>query len=110
MGYEIDAIVAEHGLLEGLAREHAVPLVALRHGFALVPLTQTVIDTLVAGSRSADDATPERTLTDVLRTWSDRGPIIHVTSEVYAGVGAQDAQIWRGGTCVFAQSGSPYSG
>jgi hypothetical protein len=113
MGYELDAVLGKRDLLENLAREHGVPMVALGQGFALIPLTSDVIGVLVGNG--APDApvgyqAGRLALDDVLKGWSARGPVVHVTSEMHDGVGPQTARIWQDGAMVFAQTGLPYSG
>jgi hypothetical protein len=114
MAYELSAVLGERELLETLAGDHGVPVVALGQGFGLIPLTSEVVDVLVGDSgldAPVDHRTRQRRLDDLLKGWSARGPIVHATGETHGGgPGEQTARIWRNGVMVFAQKGNSYSG
>ncbi|GAA4483554.1 hypothetical protein GCM10023191_005270 [Actinoallomurus oryzae] len=52
----------------------------------------------------------QRRLDGMFKDRSARGPIVHATSDMHAGVGDQTARIWQDGALVFAQEGRPGSG
>jgi hypothetical protein len=112
MAHELNAILGKAETLEPAAREHEIPVIALRQGFGLIPLTSQIVQVLV-GKQGLDvgrSSAGQIELDEVFKRWSARGPVIHATNEVYGGVGPQTARIWQDGALVFAQEGSPYSG
>jgi hypothetical protein len=112
VAHELNAILGRVETLEPLAREHEVPVIALKQGFGLIPLTSEIVQVLI-GKRGLDvpkSNVCQDELDEVLRRWSARGPVIHATNDIYAGVGPQTARIWQNGARVFAQEGSPGSG
>ncbi|WP_433709396.1 hypothetical protein ACQP2U_23110 [Nocardia sp. CA-084685] len=108
MSHELKAVLGRLALLETLAGDHDIPVVALDQGFGLIPLTSKIMHTLVG------DPTGRlrlRELDEVFKLWSAHGPIVHATNDVHAGgPGAQAARIWRDGALVFAQEGYAHSG
>ena len=114
MAHELNAVLGKRELLERLASEHGVPVVALGQGFALIPLTSDVIALLVGDSGPAAPVgrySRQRRLDEVLQDWSAHGPLVHATNDTHGGSpGEQTARIWRGGTMVFAQRGHAYGG
>ena len=113
MAYELNAVLGRLELLETLATENSLRVVALRQGFALIPLTRENIEILIRGNGSdmpTDWQERQRRLDEVFKDWSARGPIVHASSEMHAGVGDQAARIWRDGALVFTQKGWPYGG
>ena len=101
MAYELSAVLAESTLLTAIGREHGVPVVPLAEGFALIPLTDEIANTLLE---------PSRRFEEVLRTWSTRGPIIYAWSEMHAGRGVQAATIWENGVVTYHETGYPSHG
>ncbi|MEV6275810.1 hypothetical protein [Nocardia sp. NPDC051832] len=101
MAYELSAVIGELALLQGIGREHGVPVVALAAGFALIPLTDEIASVLLA---------PNRRFEEVLRKWSIRGPVIYAWSEMHAGLGVQAATIWEDGVVTYHETGYPSHG
>lgn len=114
MAHELNAVLGKREVLERLASEHGVPVVALSHGFALIPLTSEVIVLFVGdGGTDAPESSLalQRRLDEVFQDWSAHGPVVHATNDTHGGSpGEQAARIWQSGTVVFAQRGHAYSG
>jgi hypothetical protein len=112
VAHELNAILGTVETLAPQAREHEVPVVALKQGFGLIPLTSEVLQALVGkvGLEIPRGSVGQDELDEVLRRWSVRGPVIHATNELHGGVGPQTARIWQDGVLVFSQEGSAYSG
>ncbi|MFV2176263.1 hypothetical protein ACFHW2_34645 [Actinomadura sp. LOL_016] len=114
MTHELNAVLGKHELLERLASEHGVPVVALGQGFALIPLTPEVIALLVGDSgpdASGGGLSRGRRLDEVFQDWSAHGPVVHATNDTHGGSpGEQTARIWQGGKMVFAQRGHAHGG
>lgn len=112
MAHELEAVVARFDLLDKLARDRRIPVVALKQGFGLIPLTKDVIKSLAGELTSADsgDVRRGRDLYALFQRWSIEGPIVYVANEIHAGVGPQTALIWEDGRLAFSQEGQPGSG
>jgi hypothetical protein len=113
MAHELNAILGKVETLQPRAREHGIPAVPLRHGFALIPLTPEIQQALVGRRRSEQPtkSVGQDELHEVFKRWSTEGPIVHATNDVFSGLpGVQAAWVWQDGRLVFGQEGNAYSG
>ena len=98
MGYELEAVIADGGLLaevtRGLADAVLVPL-GYRN-LSLLPITDEFFDGVTDGSPSG--ALGLRRIpggfTSVLADWSRGGPLAYVEADFFGGVGSQGAAVW----------------
>ncbi|MGW2305886.1 hypothetical protein [Streptomyces sp. NPDC001809] len=103
MSYDLKAVIAGRGLLEVLTGElPAARLVDLRHGLALLPMTDALSDTLTDGSRARHSAfwSLPAGFDEALFEWSKRGSVAYVEAEYFGGVGEENAAVWRDGELV----------
>ncbi|CAL9373163.1 hypothetical protein [Streptomyces sp. enrichment culture] len=110
MGYELQAVIAEDGLLRGVAGDVAgARVVGLRQGLSLVPMTDELVNA-VAGGGGAEvlgfrrlSAGFER----LLAGWSVAGPLAYVEAEHFGGVGEERAVVWAGGGLALGPLDAP---
>ncbi|MDN3260744.1 hypothetical protein QWJ26_13150 [Streptomyces sp. CSDS2] len=103
MAYELRAVIAEDGLLRGVARDVAgARVVALRQGLSLLPMTDELVDAR-AGAGGTEVLGFQRLPAGFERTlagWSVAGSLAYVEVESFGGVGEERAAVWAGGGLV----------
>lgn len=100
MSYELKAVVAEGGLLAAATLDlPRARIVGLRHGLALMPMTDSLLAELVDESktRSTDFWALPAGCDELLAAWSKAGPVAYTESEYFGGVGEENAGVWRDG-------------
>jgi hypothetical protein len=100
LSYELHAVIAEAGLLTSAAA--AVPsarTAPLRHGLALLPVTDVLYEALGGDATGAHPGFRQLPggLAGLLAEWSKAGPVAYVESEYFGGVGEENAAVWRDG-------------
>ncbi|MFC4463849.1 hypothetical protein ACFPH6_04570 [Streptomyces xiangluensis] len=103
MSYDLKAVVAGSGLLTAVTAELPSARIArLRHGLALIPMTDALL--VAPGEGSQIRRTGFWNLTaafdQLLAEWSKTGPVAYVEAEYFGGVGEENAAVWRDGSVV----------
>ncbi|MFI7320402.1 hypothetical protein [Streptomyces venezuelae] len=114
MSYDLKAVIAHTELLTTVTAPlpHA-KVTRLRHGLSLMPVTEALLNTLAPkphGLRTAHTVRTVRTgfwslttgLAQHLAGWSAGGAMAYVESEYWAGVGEENAVVWRAGSVVLS--------
>lgn len=115
MGYDLRAVVAEGEALRSMARDlPAARLASIGQGLALMPMTDTLFDSVADGSGVGTlgfwglPGGFEKTLA----AWSAGGPVAYVEADYFGGVGEQRAAVWDGGAIVLGplqvKAGQPF--
>jgi hypothetical protein len=92
MGYELRAVIARAGLLEGEAGAlaHAV-LVPLEQGLTMLLITDEFFDSVASADGSVGNASGLRSMPGgfeaTLAAWSYGGPVAFVLADFFGGVG-----------------------
>ncbi|MGW4948193.1 hypothetical protein ACWEOZ_42135 [Actinoplanes sp. NPDC004185] len=123
MGYTLEAVIGDPGVLRPMVDRWPVAVVVPLHaGLSLIPMTDDLFD-------AAGGGPPSETLgfwklpagfEHGLAARSAAGPVAYVEAEFFGGVGTQRAALWRGGRLAlgplsvgedehFAPAGSPIS-
>jgi hypothetical protein len=104
MGYELQAVIADGGLLAEVTRElPGAVLVPLGYGrLTLLPITDEFFDSVTDGSTSGALGLTRIPggFTSVLANWSRSGPVAYVEADFFGGVGSQGAAVWADGKLV----------
>jgi len=110
MAYELKALIGK-GTLAGTPLEYPTArLLPLNYGLQLVPLTRAFRSELSAQHpaeqtphiasgeqiRVADD------IADLASRLSEQGPVAYASADFHAGVGGQEAVVWRQGQVIMA--------
>ncbi|MFF7870716.1 hypothetical protein ACFZCT_30205 [Streptomyces qaidamensis] len=105
MSYDLQAVIADEAALRVATRGLSTArLASIGQGLSLMPMTDTLFDTLTDGSGAGAlgfrrlPGGFEKTLAD----WSAGGPVAYVEAEYFGGVGEQRAAVWAGGTIAIA--------
>ncbi|MFB8775328.1 hypothetical protein [Streptomyces broussonetiae] len=103
MGYELQAVIADEGLLRTASRD--VPgarVVSLRQGLSLMPVTDEVFDAVTDGGDTGylGFRRLPRGFEKRLAEWSAAEPVAYVEVEYFGGVGGQRAAVWGNGALV----------
>ena len=123
MAYPLEGVVGATATLAAFAgRVPAAVVVPLRHGIALIPLTDDLHDTVTAGTGPAPLGFWELPpgFDRELAALSTTGPVAYVEAEFFGGTGTQRAALWRAGGLAlgplsvtedepFPETGSPIS-
>ena len=106
MGYVLTAVLGERSVL---ARATSLlthsRLVPLSPTIGMIPVTDALLDSLVADETASENAFPgfislSAPLADVLASLSEQGPAAYVEADFFGGVGEQRAVAWHGSTVV----------
>src|SRR5262245_40171270 len=107
MGHALHAVIGRPAPIAQFAsRWFSAHLVRLPQGFALVPLTESLHDEIVAAEKSeAPDLFPqfERLSASVeaaLREASASGPLAYLETDYFGGCGTQSAVAWDRGSVL----------
>ncbi len=109
MSYELRALIAAVDLIKVVAAEVPVGQVApLQQGFALIPMTDRLFDTLHEGGGGVEPgfAFFPGGFGRRLGAWSQAGPIAYVEAGYSGGNGSQRAAVWIDGKIDFGPLGS----
>lgn len=91
-------------ILSDLATQYReARVVRLSQSLALIPLTDLLYDSIVAGKTASHVQPFERLSTvvaDVLSTFSRGGKVAYVETDYFGGVGAQSSAVWERGELV----------
>ncbi|WP_409235739.1 hypothetical protein [Streptomyces sp. PA5.6] len=102
MSYDLKAVIANSELLTTVTTPlpHA-RVTPLRHGLALMPVTEALLNALAPQPHVPRTGfwslTPR--LAQHLTVWSAGGPVAYVESEYFGGIGEENAAVWRAG-CI----------
>ncbi|WP_329177641.1 hypothetical protein [Streptomyces sp. NBC_01477] len=123
MGYELQAVIAEEGLLRAAVRDlPGAGLASLGQGLSLMVITDQLFDAVTDGG-SAEALGFWRLpggFELTLAEWSTAGPVAYVEAEFFGGDGEQRAAVWADGARMlgplhtppgqpFPSAGSPIS-
>ncbi|MFF4353848.1 hypothetical protein [Streptomyces sp. NPDC001530] len=96
-------MIARKGLLDAVTGDlSAARVVDLRHGLALVPMTDVLSDALTDASRArrTDFWSLPASFDGVLAEWSKGGPVAYAEAEYFGGAGEENVAVWRDGELV----------
>ena len=95
MGYDLQAIISTHAALEAAAASFAAAAVCpLAGGFALVPITDELLDEVGAAGDSGRFYKFTPAISEWLRLISLSAPAAYVEAEYFGGSGGQSAVVW----------------
>ena len=98
MGYDIQAIISSQSALEvhsaSFTSARVVPLVS---GFALIPITEELLDEIGASGDGGRFYKFTPAIADWLRSISASSAAAYVEAEFFSGVGGQGATVWSHG-------------
>ncbi|MGT0250095.1 hypothetical protein [Burkholderia pyrrocinia] len=104
MPHCIHAIIGPEVILSDLAIQyHEARVISLLQGLALIPLTDLLYGSIVAGKTTSHVQPFERLSTlvaDVLSTFSKTGKIAYIETDYFGGMGAQSSAVWERGELV----------
>ncbi|MEV0352842.1 hypothetical protein AB0H88_44405 [Nonomuraea sp. NPDC050680] len=107
MGYRLEAVLGSDALLRSSAEPFAeARVVTLRHGVAMLPLTDELFDVL----NEADGEKPQDDIfwkfpssgEDLFRSWSQGGVVAYIEVELFGGAGSQAVAVWESGRVAMA--------
>ena len=103
MGYDIQAIVSAQPVLEAHSADFSSAVVApLAFGFALIPITDELLDEVGASGASGQFVKFTPAIADWLRVISASAPAAYIEAEFFGGMGGQGATVWARGEQLLA--------
>ena len=103
MGYDIQAIISTQSVLEAHSASFAsAAVVPLASGFALIPITDELLDEVGASGESGKFYKFTPAIADWLRTISASASAAYIEAEFFGGVGGQGATVWSHGEQALA--------
>jgi len=95
MGYDIQAIIGIQPVLQAHSASFASAVVApLARGFALIPITDELLDEIGAAGDSGRFYKFTPAVTEWLQAISASAPVAYVEADYFGGVGSQGAVVW----------------
>jgi hypothetical protein len=108
MGYDIQAIISTQPVLEAHSADFSSAVVApLGSGFALIPITDELLDEIGASGESGQFYKFTPAVADWLRSISASAPAAYVEAEFFGGVGEQGATVWARGEQLLEATHAP---
>lgn len=98
MAYCIEAIISSQSALEVHAAKYAsAAVVPLNGGFALIPVTEALLDELGTDGATGQFCKFTPAIAEWLRAISESAPAAYVEAEFFGGAGGQNATVWAEG-------------
>ncbi len=108
MGYHLQAIISTRQVLQERCADFAAAVVVpLAAGFALIPVTDELLDEIGASGDSGEFYKFTPAVADWLRAISASGPAAYVEAEYFGGVGGQSSTVWSRGELLLAPTHEP---
>src|SRR4051812_47099825 len=103
MGYDIQAIISTQSVLEAHSADYSSAVVApLGSGFALIPITDKLLDEVGASGESGQFYKLTPAIADWLHAISASAPAAYVEADFFGGVGGQSATVCAHGDQLLA--------